>query len=149
MNLRARPRRSCSSTPTKTTSLPRPALRRLGRASGASCVHGAQYDCQKLSTTTLPRSDASESVPGRVDARARERRRRDDLLRVDLLRDLAAASVREIPDEQPEQAEHDGDGGDLRDAAHQTMKTVVPTSTWSKSHSASGTCIRMQPCEAL
>ena len=43
--------------------------------------------------------------------------------------------------------------GDARDqlqrAAHQTMKTVVPTSTCSKSHSASGMCIRMQPWEAL
>ena len=29
-----------------------------------------------------------------------------------------------------------------------TMKTVVPTVTWLKSHSASGMCIRMQPCEA-
>ena len=34
--------------------------------------------------------------------------------------------------------------------AHQTDdETVVPMSTWSKSHSASGTCMRMQPCEAL
>ena len=28
-----------------------------------------------------------------------------------------------------------------------TMKTGVPTVTWSNSHSASGTCMRMQPCE--
>jgi hypothetical protein len=28
------------------------------------------------------------------------------------------------------------------------MKTGVPMWTWLKSHSASGMCIRMQPCEA-
>ena len=28
-----------------------------------------------------------------------------------------------------------------------TMKTGVPTVTWSNSHSADGTCIRMQPCD--
>src|ERR1041385_3904725 len=28
------------------------------------------------------------------------------------------------------------------------MKTGVPMWTWVKSHSASGTCMRMQPCEA-
>ena len=33
-------------------------------------------------------------------------------------------------------------------AAPQTMTTGVPTSTWSKSHVASGMCIRMQPWEA-
>ena len=30
----------------------------------------------------------------------------------------------------------------------ETMKTGVPMWTWSKSHSASGICIRMQPWEA-
>src|SRR5207253_8415927 len=29
----------------------------------------------------------------------------------------------------------------------ETMKTGVPMSTWLKSHSASLTCMRMQPCE--
>ena len=62
--------------------------------------------------------------------------------------DPAARAVRDIPDQQPEQGEHDGDG-DGPDGAHQRMKTVVPTFTWSNSHSASGTCIRMQPCDSL
>ena len=84
------------------------------------------------------------STRGRVNGQ-----RRDDLFRVDLLRDLAVAECADVPDEHAEQAEHDGDGGDLGAPAHQTMNTVVPTSTWSKSHSASATCIRMQPCEAL
>jgi len=29
-----------------------------------------------------------------------------------------------------------------------TMNTVAPTTTWSKSHSASGMRIRMHPCES-
>ena len=72
----------------------------------------------------------------------------DGLAAVDLRRDPLVLLVRDVPDEQPEQREHDGDRGDADDS-HQTMWTVVPISTWSKSHSASGTCIRMQPCERL
>jgi hypothetical protein len=41
---------------------------------------------------------------------------------------------------------HRGDFPDRPYAA--TMKTVVPTETWLKSHSASGIRMRMQPCEA-
>ena len=32
---------------------------------GASWVHGGQYDCQKFSTTTFPFSDARLSIPSR------------------------------------------------------------------------------------
>ena len=76
-------------------------------------------------------------------------RRSHDLSFVDLLRGAAAAAVRDVPDEQAEEGEHDGDGGELCEAAHQTMNTVVPMPTWLKSHSASGMCMRMQPCDAL
>src|SRR4051794_28191150 len=57
--------------------------------------------------------------------------------------------MREVPDEQPEEREDTSDRTDPERAHHPMTKTVVPTSTWSKSHSASGTCIRMQPCDAL
>ena len=30
---------------------------------GASCVHGAQYDCQKLTTSTFPRNEMRLSLP--------------------------------------------------------------------------------------
>ena len=55
----------------------------------------------------------------------------------------------DLVDEKPEQRKDDDDGGDLSAATHQTMKTVVPTRTWSYSHSESTTCILMQPCEAF
>ena len=62
MNLVAGPERSCSSTPTKTTFLP---AQRFAAAetTGASCVQGGQYDCQKFRTTTLPRSPARLIFP--------------------------------------------------------------------------------------
>ena len=78
MNLRASPEKSCASTPTTTTPLPavlpprRLQPRRLRLA-------GAHQEAQKLSTTTLPRSDASESFPVRVEAREVEVRRRRTL----------------------------------------------------------------------
>src|SRR5207244_3460740 len=75
-------------------------------------------------------------------------RRSHDLSFVNLLRNPSVL-VRDVPDEQAEQGEHDGDGGELCEAAHQTMNTVVPMPTWLKSHSASGMCMRMQPCDAL
>src|SRR5439155_13537178 len=84
----------------------------------------------------------------RVEARQIELRRRNDLALVDLLRDAGAGAVGHVPDEQPEEPEHRCDDDDADDL-HQTMCTVVPISTRSKSHSASGTCIRMQPCETL
>src|SRR6476619_5142524 len=70
MNLVAGPERSCSSTPTKTTGFPAHFFA-TAETTGASRVHGGQYDCQKLRTTTLPRSDARLTVPG-VPTRDRE-----------------------------------------------------------------------------
>ena len=68
---------------------------------------------------------------------------------------LLAAALGELPDEQREQQGHEPDRqclrAELQPCAHltaETMKTGVPTVTWLKSHSASGMCMRMQPCEA-
>ena len=66
-----------------------------------------------------------------------------------MLRDLPGRVVRRLPDEQPEQQDHDDHRSCLADALHQTMNTVVPTRTLVNSHSESTTCIRMQPCEAF
>jgi len=80
-----------------------------------------------------------------VEAREREARRRAGSHRV--------AVVHQAPGQQREQRGDDPDrghpGGELEGHAHQagTMKTVVPTSTCSNSHSASEMCIRTQPCE--
>src|SRR5439155_7450011 len=94
------------------------------------------------------RGEAERS--GGVDAVARERRRDDDLTPVHGTRDLAAALVRDVPDQHAEQCQHDRDRYGLSSTPdHQTMKTVVPTSTWLKSHSACGISIRMQPCDRL
>src|SRR4051794_14365977 len=62
MNLSAGPRRSCTSMPTKTTPLSRQ-FRAESASVRASCVQGAQYDCQKLMTVTFPRSEASVMLP--------------------------------------------------------------------------------------
>src|SRR6266542_3684926 len=62
MNLRASPEKSCASTPTTTTPCPRQ-RRHAASSLGASDLHGAHHEAQKLSTTTLPRSDASASLP--------------------------------------------------------------------------------------
>src|SRR5436190_11713461 len=62
MNLRASPEKSCASTPTTTTPSPRK-LRQASSSRGASLLHGAHHEAQKLTTTTFPRSDASESFP--------------------------------------------------------------------------------------
>src|SRR5262249_38683987 len=88
-------------------------------------------------------------VPRGVDARAREARRGDDLALVGLPRGVAGVVVGELPDQQPEQRAHERDRPDLRELPHQMMNTVVPTETWSNSHSASGMYMRMQPCERL
>ncbi len=81
-----------------------------------------------------------------LDASQREVRRRPaDLRRVRLMR--------EPPHEQTEQP-GDGDerqrlAGELQRPRHDaTMKTGVPTATWSNSHSASGTSMRTQPCDS-
>src|SRR4051794_18429677 len=63
MNLVAGPERSCSSTPTNTTGFPCHFFA-TAETTGASRVHGGQYDCQKLRTTTLPRSDCRLTEPG-------------------------------------------------------------------------------------
>src|SRR5512141_457104 len=64
MNLRASPEKSWASTPTTTTPCPR---KRCHAASslGASALQGTHQEAQKLSTTTLPRSEARESFPWR------------------------------------------------------------------------------------
>src|SRR5581483_4498351 len=85
---------------------------------------------------------------GEVEPRQVELRRGHDATLVDLLRDPGPVPVRHLPHEQRQQGDDSGGGEDAQDA-HQTMWTVVPMSTWSNSHSASGTCIRMQPCDAL
>ena len=77
---------------------------RAPREVRASCAHGAQYDCQKLRTTTLPRSEARLSVPV-VSTRGRVNRARPRSCRRHVSGDVAAARVREVPDEQPEQPE--------------------------------------------
>src|SRR5204863_8847595 len=61
--------------------------------------------------------------------------------------------LHQLPDQQREQAKHERDRKSLRaqldPCGHaETMKTVVPMRTWTKSHSASEMCIRMHPCEA-
>ena len=67
------------------------------------------------------------------------------------LRHALVAVVRHTPDEQGEEPENESESEALRcepyRARHQaeTMNTVVPTSTWLNSHSASEMCIRMQP----
>ena len=117
---------------------------------GASRVHGGQYDCQKLSTTTFPRSDARLRRASAHRPASARTGRGDDLLVVDRARDLPPLGLcDDLLDEQPSSAKHDDHRGDWASAAHQTMKTVVPTRTWSKSHSESGTCIRMQPWDAM
>ena len=69
------------------------------------------------------------------------------------LRHALVAVVGHPPDQQREKAEDESEREALRGepgrTRHQaaTMNTVVPTSTWLNSHSASGMCIRMQPCE--
>ena len=101
----------------------------------------------------MPRSDASASLPCRVEPRevkcgAAGRFPFE-------LRATPLPWCDDLPDEQAEQS---GDGRDRtpcrpsfsrRGTSYAgTMKTGVPTSTWSNSHSACGMYIRMQPCEA-
>ena len=63
MKLRASPLKSFVSTPTTTTPCERKRCQTRS-TSGASCLHGMHQEAQKLSTTTLPRSEASSSFPG-------------------------------------------------------------------------------------
>ena len=72
------------------------------------------------------------------------------------LRELARcpeSSLRDLPDEEPEQRddgrERDPLCDELEPTGHAaTMNTGVPTSTFVNSHSTWGISIRMQPCEA-
>ena len=70
---------------------------------------------------------------------------------VEVRRDSAVVVGRDLPDEEAEEGDDEADGPDLAGQAQRshaaTMKTVVPTSTTLKSHSASPMYIRMQPCE--
>ena len=104
----------------------------------------------------MPRSDASESLPVPVEAREVEVRRGGRFPFASSRGD-ALVLVHDLPDEQGEQPGDDRDRqrlqARLQPRRHDvtqagTMKTGVPTSTWSNSHSASGMYMRMQPCEA-
>ena len=59
--------------------------------------------------------------------------------------------VRELPDEQPEQREHDPDRADLgAPRLHQTMNTVVPiVDVVEQPLGLRDLNMRMQPCERL
>src|SRR4029453_6942365 len=101
----------------------------------------------------LPAKHGKVDATTTVDAREVERRRGRMVTVVERLRDGRRVLGRPAPDQQREQAHDDGDCECLRSqpdgACHQaaTMKTVVPISTWLKSHSACRMCMRMQPCE--
>ena len=96
------------------------------RATAATVVPpactGRSTTAQKLTTTTLPRSEARlEPARRRRGAAGRASARRPSAALVDLLRDARAAAVRDVPDEQARAgartAATDGDADD----AHQTM----------------------------
>src|SRR5262249_49886522 len=126
-----------------------PALRSLGERPGLARARRA-VRLPEVEHDDLAAQRCEAELAARVDTVARERRRGDDLALVDLARDLAAALVRDVPDEYSEQRQHDGNCGALcGSSGHQTMKTVVPMSTWLNSHSACGISIRMQPCDSL
>src|SRR5262249_28169044 len=99
-----------------------------------------EVDHDRLAAQRAQREPAVAAEAERGEAR----RRPADLRRMRLMRQL--------PDEQRQEprdgGERDGLAGEL-ERAHQaaTIYTGVPTSTWSKSHSACATDMRMQPCE--
>ena len=92
-------------------------------------------------------------APVTVKAPEVERGRRRMLPLVERRRDALLVVGHDAPDEQREQPHDERNGQRLGTepelASHQVgmMKTVVPMFTWLKSHSASGMCIRMHPCE--
>ena len=80
----------------------------------------------------------------------------DELALPQRLRRPSAGRVRHTPDEQREQRQDAGDRNRLRAELERpthsvpyadTMNTGVPMSTRLNSHSASATCMRMQPWE--
>ena len=105
-----------------------------------------------MSTTDLPAQRGELQRPGRVDPRSSVKFGAGLADRAPPCRE----PLRELPDEQREQQDDEPDRQCLRAELQPccghltaaTMKTGVPTVTWLKSHSASGMCIRMQPCEA-
>ena len=106
-----------------------------------------------MTTTALPRRSCHRELPAAVETVERERRRDDGLSLGELGRGATLAVEGDLPDEQPQQAGHDEERDRLSDALRgaghaRTMKTGVPTSTCSKSHSTWGMSIRMHPCEA-
>jgi hypothetical protein len=126
-----------------------PAPGTLGERAGLARARGA-VGLPEVEDDDLAAQRRQAELAVRVDAVTRERRCDDDLALVDLARDLAAALVRDVPDEYSQQRQHDGNRDALCGSPeHQTMKTVVPMSTWLKSHSACGINIRMQPCDSL
>ena len=128
-------------------------LRRSTRAGPRRCrapraCTGTQVDCQKLTTTTLPRSEARLSRPEPV-SRGRSSFGAGTILPLSTLAATpgpfwCARSQTSRPSSARTEAT-----ATARKRAHHRTKTVVPMSTCSKSHSESGTCMRTQPCEAL
>src|SRR3954452_1827819 len=147
-NRRASPLGSLTSPPSRTA---RPGQRLAAAASaGASCLHGKHHEAQKLSTTTLPRSDASCSVPGPSSRRSSKSGARFPIPTFFPLPwtsfHTSSASSRAT---SPTATTCAPSFSLAVTSAHaETTKTVVPTVTWLKSHSASEMCMRMQPCEA-
>src|SRR5215203_828632 len=104
-----------------------------------------------MPTNTTPSRREREAAVA-VKAWKRESGRLRSLAAAHLVRDRRLA-VGDLPDEQPQQRGDAGDGERLREGlrrkGHQPgmMNTGVPRGTRANSHSASGTRIRMQPCE--
>ena len=117
----APPRAASTRGCTERTTTPR------SRARSASCRAATRGRCAR----------GRRAASGRTPARSAARRRRAPATRP------CSLSLRHAPDEQREQCRDERDCQRLRRqpgrARHQaeTMKTVVPTSTWLNSHSAS------------
>src|SRR5438128_4415190 len=101
----------------------------------------------------LPPQRGEPHVAFAVQPRQDEARGDGSLAVGDRARDAAVSLVRQAPAEDCEQTRDDGHRSCLRAQLQPpgrhaaTMKTGVPMSTWSNSHSASGMYIRMHPCE--
>ncbi len=149
-NLRPSLATSCASTPTTTTPwrppFPPGGLQPRSLLLARVAPGGPEVDDDRLAAE---RREVELRVA--VELPEHEGRRLGLLARLDLVHEaLAGLVVDEVPDEQPEQT-RDGRERDClqRPPDHAaTTKTGVPTSTWSKSHSACGMSIRMQPWEA-
>ena len=113
-------------------------------------MHGEHHEAQKFSTTGCPRSDASDSFPGassRFAVNAGARFPTFACASWCVTFQPSTASITSTAATAIACAVSFNGLAITRNYAD-TMKTGVPTSTWSNSHSASGMRIRMQPCEA-